>query len=211
MAGSSTISESACALFTDSQYSFSSHRKNIRSLVKLFNDSCNDITKLQDFYLAIIHCLNVILSLKKHEDIVNRMMKFLVGFIISLSNEGNQNNNNDTIININNNNSNQFIHNHRSIITDFIENIMKWCLDYIDVKARNVRARLGQLLVACVNSLDEISETVWQILQSKMYERLFDREAVVRIQSVYVFARLQVWKIVPFSLFFIIFLFHFRD
>lgn len=188
----SSISESICSLFTDSQYNFSSHRKNIRSLVKLFNNSCDKIEKLQDFYLASIHCLNVILSLKRHEDLVNRMMKFLVGFIVSLANSNTIENDDNNNAQNHNHNLNKIEFNNKPIITDFIENIMKWSLDYIDVKARNVRARLGQLLVACVNSLDEISENLWQLLQGKMYERLFDKEAVVRIQSVYVFARLQV-------------------
>lgn len=68
---------------------------------------------------------------------------------------------------------------------------MLYCLEGVDAKEKSVRSRLCQVIVACVNSIDELSDHVWETFRVKMIERLFDREAIVRVHAVNAMARLQ--------------------
>ena len=79
-------------------------------------------------------------------------------------------------------------------IERFIENLMLYLLENLDAKDRNVRLRLCQVLVACVNGVDELSDSVWMLFRVKMVERLFDKEPSIRVQAVHATARLQVLK-----------------
>lgn len=82
-----------------------------------------------------------------------------------------------------------------TVTSRFIENLMLYALEGVDAKEKSVRARLCQLLVACVNSVDELGDHVWSAFRGKMVERLFDREAVVRVHAVHAMARLQALPI----------------
>ncbi|PJF19834.1 Nuclear condensin complex subunit 3 domain-containing protein [Paramicrosporidium saccamoebae] len=75
--------------------------------------------------------------------------------------------------------------------TRLIENVMLYALEGVDTKERMVRVRLTQVLVACVNAMDELSDALWSVFRAKMTERLFDKEAAVRVQAVHAMARLQ--------------------
>jgi condensin complex subunit 3 len=74
----------------------------------------------------------------------------------------------------------------------FLENLLQYLLDKVDCKDKTVRVRLCQLTVACINSLDELSDQLWSLFRAKMVERLFDKEPAVRAQAVHACARLQV-------------------
>ncbi len=78
-----------------------------------------------------------------------------------------------------------------SVTSRFIENLMLYALEGINAKERTVRCRLCQLIVACVNSIDELSDNVWEPFKTKMIERLFDKEAAVRVHAVHAMSRLQ--------------------
>ena len=78
-----------------------------------------------------------------------------------------------------------------SSILRLLENLMFYALEGIDSKERLVRVRLAQIMAACVNSVDELSDQVWRVFKGKMTERLFDKEAAVRVQAVHAMSRLQ--------------------
>jgi condensin complex subunit 3 len=77
-------------------------------------------------------------------------------------------------------------------VDKFIDNLMLYLLEHVDSKDKLVRTRICQLMVACVNGIDELSDSLWNLFRSKMIERLFDKEPTVRIQAVHTTARLQV-------------------
>ena len=105
---------------------------------------------------------------------VTRCVRFLVGFIV-LSTERDE----------------ARVLGGSSPTSRLVENLLLYALEGIDSKERWVRVRLGQLMVACVNSVDELSDGVWTAFRSKMTERLFDKEAAVRVQAVHAMSRLQ--------------------
>lgn len=167
-----TLYSSICSLFTDSQHHNTTHRKNIQALKRLHFDSARNGTE-EHFFCAFLHCLHVLLSLKKGEDAAPRLLRFAVGFIVVLSAEKQPSPIDEGV-------------------SRFIENLMLYLLEHVDSKDKLVRTRICQLMVACVNGVDELSDGVWNLFRSKMIERLFDKEAAVRVQAVHATARLQV-------------------
>ena len=79
-------------------------------------------------------------------------------------------------------------------VAKFIDNLMLYLLEHVDSKDKQVRTRICQIMVACVNGIDELSDALWSLFRSKMVERLFDKEPTVRVQAVHSTARLQVTK-----------------
>lgn len=169
---------SVCTLFNDSQHHNTTHRKNIQSLKKLHVESIRTGTE-EHFFCAFLHCLHVLLSLKKGEDAAPRLLRFAVGFIVVLTANKQQLTADEGV-------------------TRFVENLMMYLLEHVDAKDKTVRARLCQLMVACVNGVDELSDGVWNQFRAKMIERLFDKEASVRVQAAHATARLQVSMILLF-------------
>lgn len=80
-------------------------------------------------------------------------------------------------------------------VAKFIDNLMMYLLGYVDSKDKLVRTRICQLMVACINGIDELSDSLWTLFRSKMVERLFDKEASVRVQAIHSTARLQVTRL----------------
>ena len=73
----------------------------------------------------------------------------------------------------------------------FIEGLMSHVLEHLDSKEKLVRSRLCQVMVACLNSIQELTDDIWKIFRIKMTERLFDKESVVRVHAIHSMARLQ--------------------
>lgn len=128
------------------------------------------------FFCSFLHCLHVFLSLKRSEEASPKLLRFIVGFIVVLTNQ------------ITSCQDAQL----KEGIVRFVENLMLYILGNIDAKDKLVRLRLCQIMVACVNGVEELGDSVWSIFQAKMIERLFDKEASIRVQAVHAAARLQV-------------------
>lgn len=121
-----------CRLFTESQHNSSSHRQSVHSLRKLLAQCCNDSSMEEQFFVSFVHCVMVILGLKKSDEVGTRMIRFVAGFVVYLAEHGDD------------------------AATRFIENLILFCLEHVDVKDKVVRMRLSQLLVACLNAVDEL-------------------------------------------------------
>lgn len=130
----------------------------------------------EQFFVSLVHCVMVILGLKKSDEVGTRMIRFVAGFVVYLAEHGDDS------------------------ATRFIENLILFCLEHVDVKDKVVRMRLSQLLVACLNAVDELrfviasfilSDDVWSVFRVKMTERLFDKEASVRVHAIHAMSRLQ--------------------
>jgi condensin complex subunit 3 len=191
------IKEALFHLFSESQYHISSHRKNVHALLNLQRTWCKVESEAaaaakgfdsveeamahqeEEFFLAFVAALGVVLGAKRMDESVGRLMRFVVGFIVFSAEKTD-----DAAAVVGGESSG-------TVASRFIENLMLFALEGVDVKEKLVRARLCQVIVACVNSVDELSDAVWQVFRAKMMERLFDKEAVVRVQAVHAMARLQ--------------------
>lgn len=161
--------------FHTAQLNGAGHRKLIHSMRKLFLESSElGVTGEEEFFLSIVHCLNIMLAVRKTEEVVSRGMRFLLGFVVWSAEKDEAS-----------------VLGGPTATSRLIENLMLYALEGIDVKERLVRVRLAQLMVACVSSVDELSDGVWKIFRTKMTERLFDKEAAVRVQAVHAMSRLQ--------------------
>ena len=130
--------ESVCSLFGEAQFHVSCHRKNILSLRKLHAKSAESGIDGESLFLqAFSHCLHAVLSLKKNDDTTSRLLRFLVGFIVRSSEQAAAKPNN-------------------GYVERFVEGLMRHVLEHIDSKEKLVRARLCQVMVACLNSIQEL-------------------------------------------------------
>jgi hypothetical protein len=77
-------------LFTESQHHISSHRKNVHQLRQLHLQWCQggDAEQEELFFLTFLQCLNVILAVRKNEEVVGRMMRYVVGFVVFSAEKG---------------------------------------------------------------------------------------------------------------------------
>lgn len=186
--------QSVTDLFCDSQHHVSSHRKNVHQLRQVHLEWCREggAEREEAFFLVFLQCLNLVLAVKKNEEVVGRMMRFIVGFVVLSADKGTK----DWFSLLFNTLTDEEGKNGATTVTSrFIENLMLYALEGVDAKEKSVRARLCQLLVACVNSVDELGDHVWTAFRGKMVERLFDREAIVRVHAVHAMARLQALPI----------------
>lgn len=78
-----------------------------------------------------------------------------------------------------------------AFVERFVEGLMSHVLEHLDSKEKLVRSRLCQVMVACLNGVQELTDEIWKVFRIKMTERLFDKEAIVRIHAIHSMARLQ--------------------
>lgn len=157
-----------CTAFADSQHHNASHRKNVHTLIRLHCECSKEGGDGERvFFLSFLHCLHHILNIRKCEELSNKLMRFLIGFIVRLSGEK------------------------TAAASRFIENALLYALDNLDAKDKAVRVRLCQIVVAGVNGVEEVSDAVWELLQTKMVARLYDKEPSVRVHAVHAMSRLQ--------------------
>lgn len=131
---------SLCGLFNESQFHVSSHRKNIQSLRKLHAKAAKSGLDAEvKFLQSFCHCLHVILGMKKADDMASKLMRFLVGFIVKSA---------DAVAK--EPATGEFV-------DRFIEGLMRHVLDHLDAKEKLVRTRLCQVMVACLNSIQELT------------------------------------------------------
>lgn len=162
------------AIFQQAQHNTASHRK----LVHALHDLVTSTEASDSFIMAIIHCFNVILGVRGNEDVAIRSLRLLLGFIVWSGERD------DVSVLLSSGSQ-------LSPTARLIERLMLHAVNGLEAKDRIVRLRCCQLLVACVNAIDELSDNVWSDFRSKMTERLFDRHASVRVQAIHAMARLQ--------------------
>ena len=131
---------SICTLFNESQFHVSAQRKNIPALRKLHAKAASIGTEGETQFLqAICHCLHVILAIKKADEVSGKLLRFLVGFIVRSADGTTQQP--ETA----------------EFVGRFVESLMTHVLDHLDSKEKLVRSRLCQVMVACMNSIQELT------------------------------------------------------
>lgn len=166
--GADEIHAAICSLFGESQHSSASHRKNVHAFRRLLQQCAGDAAREEQLLVSVVHCLTAALAVKRGDEVANRLVRFLAGSVVFIADKCDG-----------------------GAEERFIENLMLFCLEHVDAKDRVVRARLAQLMVACLNAVDELSDSVWGVFRVKMTERLFDKEAAVRVHAVHAMSRLQ--------------------
>lgn len=73
----------------------------------------------------------------------------------------------------------------------FVENMMRYLFHGIEAKDKTVRFRCCQLIGFCIGCISELSADVWNVFKVKMSERLFDKEAAIRVQAVIALTKFQ--------------------
>lgn len=90
----------------------------------------------------------------------------------------------------------------KRIGTNFIHNFIKYLLRGLDAKLRNVRINSLLLIKHSIEHLETVSPKLWAFLKVKIGEKLFDKEASVRVQAVQIAERFQDAEVadgLPFS------------
>lgn len=166
-----------CQVFNEAQHSASTHRQNVHQLRRLLGRCSGEAALEEQFFVSTVQCLLVVLGLKRTDEIANRLMRFFAGFIVHLAGLVQGQHQADSGI--------------REGGERFLENLMLYSLEHLDVRDKMLRMRFAQILVACMAGLEEMSDTVWCVFRRAMTERLFDKEACVRVQAVHAMSRLQ--------------------
>lgn len=86
--------EQVYELFTESQYHISSHRKNVHQLRQVHLEWCEvdegSAEREEAFFLCFLQCLNIVLGVKKNEEAIGRMIRFMIGFVVYCAEKGNE-------------------------------------------------------------------------------------------------------------------------
>lgn len=179
-----------CDCFGEAQHGAGCHRKNIRSLKSLLVKIDGNVSLENQFFMTILKCVMVVLGTKRTDEIGCRLMRFFAGFIVfcgqSVKTPNIHNDEDDDGGHV------QFtLQTPNSSLARFMDTFMIFVLEHLDCKDKVVRTRLCQLIVACMSGLEELADEVWHVFRVKVPERLFDKEAGVRMQALLALARLQ--------------------
>ena len=129
------------------------------------------------FFMEFFKIVGIVLAVKKTDDAVQRIIKFVHAFCIH---SNTQSSNADSLAV------------ERGIHARFLENFIQCLLHGVEAKDKMVRHRVCMLLNGCINAVDELRDDLLAIFVTKLAERLFDKEAVVRVAAVQALSRLQV-------------------
>lgn len=149
-------------LFNESQHHKTTHRRNIHSLLSIFRAESNSIKGDGEnaFFTALASCLFQAISVRRHEELVGRVMRFVVGFIVCAAEQAQSKG--AIVDEIGSPTS--FLVELAGPVSRMIGNLMRMSLECLDCKEKQVRVRMMQILVACINVLDELEyETALEI------------------------------------------------
>ena len=152
---------SIAEIFEEAQRSFSTHKKHLTTLHRL------RVSNNQKFETEFLSLVNRILPIYKREASVERLVKFIVNFVISDfggDNEGQHN---------------------------FANKMLQHLIPGITSKDKAVRFRSLQLIHGLLSGMQEVDQEVCNAILPKVVERCFDKIPLVRSQSVAVLSAFQ--------------------
>lgn len=182
------LSQKVVEIFTEAQESSTAHRRLAIALKKLHvagldlpNAPFSGAEWEKEFFQQFFKALGIVLAIKKHDEVVHKLIKFMITFFYySYTFEREKNNG----ANIGDENP------HYRLISNMIA-----CLLFgTEAKDKAVRQRVCMLLGGCISSVDELRTNLLEIFLAKLTDRLYDKEHVVRIQAAIAISRLQQLK-----------------
>lgn len=184
-----SIRNAMAHVFQDAQLSLSGHRKLV-IVLKNIQQRAIMLGYEEGFILKFVKLLNKILSLKKGEQVADRVAKFCSIFVSALykdeetlKEKKKNDKEGDRDMSSDNSDSDEEEEEETSA-GRFVDYLLRHLLRGIQAKDKNVRYRVVQLLAYIVNYIGEIDEELFKALHWSLNRRLFDKEANVRIQAV---------------------------
>lgn len=172
-------------IFTDAQMTLSGHRKLVM-LMRKTQIRAVEIGLEEMFNLNFTKLVSKILKQKKGVNAADRIAKFCSNFVATLVKEESET---PTPRLLSEAMADELFED--SVSSDFIDTLIRHLLRGIESRLREVRYRVVQLLAYLVNYITEIDEQLFVALHFSLNRRLYDKEAIVRIQAVVAISRFQ--------------------
>ncbi|TDL22781.1 ARM repeat-containing protein [Rickenella mellea] len=178
-------------IFEQAQVSTANHKKNFVALSKLqldaalHTESTDDGKSLQltgekifeDLFIGMVTRL---LTVKKGTVVVERVVKFIAGYITFIHDK-------DANKQLTDNGDEE-----DSLSLRFVTRFIKFLLKGFEAKDKNVRFRVVQIIAEIIPNLDEVDDEIFQPLHEALTERAEDKEPLVRMHAVIALAKLLV-------------------
>ncbi|GEQ71393.1 hypothetical protein JCM33374_g5076 [Metschnikowia sp. JCM 33374] len=172
-------------IFNDAQMTLSGHRKLVM-LMRKTQIRAVEIGLEEMFNLSFTKLVSKILRQKKGVSSADRIAKFCSNFVATLVKEESEN---PTTRQSAENMTDDPLED--GVPSEFIDNLIRHLLRGVESRLRDVRYRVVQLLAYLVNYITEIDEQLFVALHFSLNRRLYDKEAIVRIQAIIAISRFQ--------------------
>lgn len=183
-------------VFSDAQASLSGHRKVVILLRKV-QIRAIQIDYEEQFNFHFTKTVSKVLKLKKGEPSGNRVAKFCSLFVSTMVKQEAElpTSRPDHVLRSDNESDTSDADREKeSVSCEFIDYLIRHLLRGIESRFKDVRFRIMQLLAYLVNYITEMDEQLFSALKYSLNRRLYDREAVVRIQAVVAISRFQLYE-----------------
>ncbi|CCD24100.1 condensin subunit YCG1 NDAI_0C04400 [Naumovozyma dairenensis CBS 421] len=177
------IFRSVADVFQKAQSTYAGHRKHIAVLKKIQLKAIDQGYE-DAFNYWFNKCVTKILPLKKNETVGDRIVKLIAAFVASLDRE-------NDLINQTRGNEDTDENEEPTMFARFIDQFVRHILRGIESKDKNVRFRVIQILVVIMDNIGEIDEELYNLLIWSLKKRIYDKEALVRIQTIFCLTKFQ--------------------
>ncbi|KAI9291170.1 hypothetical protein K502DRAFT_344837 [Neoconidiobolus thromboides FSU 785] len=168
-------------IFQDAQKKGNNERRSIIQLKNLYDLSIKE-QKQEEFYEQLYQLLNKVITLKKKEIIVDRIISFLYKFLTFLQEKEDKvidlEDSIDSIADLQPSN-------------DLPNKLLAYYLNGIHAKEKLVRFRCAQLVAISIHHLRSIDEEIFSELKIQLLKRSQDKESNVRVQVAIALSGLQ--------------------
>ncbi|ODV92637.1 hypothetical protein CANCADRAFT_90069 [Tortispora caseinolytica NRRL Y-17796] len=158
-------------VFQESQTSASSHRRLVRTLRKVL-DRADELDEVTEFFNEFARCVAFVLPLRKAEQCAEKVVRFVTLFVKNCQLAEDEAPN--------------------PAYAQITDDLLAFLIHGVNAKLKNVRFRSIQLIACIVSTLNEIEDSLSRVLASELIDRLQDKEATIRVQSVLALSRLQI-------------------
>lgn len=172
-------------IFLDAQMTLSGHRKLVM-LMRNVQIKAISMGYEETFNFQFTKLISKILKLKKGNPAADRIAKFCSVFVASILKEEGENPTTRPEGALSEEGEEL-----ESVASEFVDTLIRHLLRGIESKFKEVRYRVVQMLAYLVNYITEIDEQLFKALHYSLNRRLYDREAIVRIQAVVAISRFQ--------------------
>ncbi|EJC98308.1 uncharacterized protein FOMMEDRAFT_114496 [Fomitiporia mediterranea MF3/22] len=182
------LPESVPKIFEQAQVSTANHQKNFVALNKLHSAAAAVTAPLQNgidvqltgekaFEDLFIDMVIRVLPLKKGASVVDRIVKFVAGYVKFISEKEKQAAENGE-------------DGDETPTSRFVTRLVKYLLKGFEAKDKNVRFRVLQIVAEIVSGLTEIDDEMLKLLRPALVDRAHDKETAVRTQAIIALANL---------------------
>lgn len=178
------IARTTAAVFHDAQLSLSGHRR-LLVVLRHIQRRAIGLRYEEAFNFCFTKLVSKILRMKKGVPAADRIAKFCLVFVAAMVKEEAESPT-PRIVTVSADGDEL-----ESVAAEFVDALIRHFLRGIELRYKEVRYRVVQLLAYLVNYITEIDEQLFKALRYLLNRRLHDREPVVRIQAVVAISRFQ--------------------